>query len=69
MTPKKTIAFYDFGDAEELASAIKTLLAELGGTEIVYIASNGFVHTGRLYLIQETLTDGSFVYNMEIGAE
>jgi pantothenate synthetase len=64
---KQTIATEYFSDAAELADALKSILETLPEMEIVYVASNGFLHTGRIVLIEETLTDRSKVYNIEIG--
>jgi hypothetical protein len=66
---KQCIATEDFSDAEELARAINQLLDEIGRKEIVYVESNGFLHEGRVFLIEETLTDGSKAYNMAIGEQ
>jgi hypothetical protein len=62
------IATQDFSDASELVDAINHLLGHVDG-EIVYVESNGFLHEGRVFLIEETLTDGSKVYNMAIGEQ
>lgn len=65
----KTIATARFTDASELGDAIQSLLLGIGDREIVYVASNGFMHTGMVVLLEETLTDGSVVFNMEIGED
>lgn len=65
---RQTIHTAKFSDAAELVDAINYLLSRVEG-EIVYVASNGFLHTGKVVLIEETLTDGSKVYDMEIGED
>jgi hypothetical protein len=64
---KQCIDTRDFSDAGELVTAVNLLLDDIGREHIVYVESNGFLHEGRVFLIEETLTDGSKVYNMAIG--
>lgn len=62
---KKVLHSAAFDDAPSLVDAINYLLSIVEG-ELVYIASNGFLHTGRVLLLEKTLTDGSTVHDMEI---
>lgn len=65
---KQVLHTAKFADAAELVDALNYLLSCIEG-EIVYVASNGFLHEGQVFLIEETLTDGSKAYNMEIGED
>jgi hypothetical protein len=62
---KQVVATADFATASELSDAITSVLDSIGN-QIVYVESDGFLHTGKVFLIEETLTDGSKVYNMAI---
>jgi hypothetical protein len=66
---KQVLHTAKFSDAAELVDAINYLLSCVDG-EIVYISCDkGFMHTGAVFLIEKTLTDGSKAYDMEIGEQ
>lgn len=63
----------EFSNAYEMVHAIANLLstADHYGTDAhcVYVESsvNGFYVHGKARLVRDTLTDGSFVFNIEFG--